>query len=296
MDEKTFKKQFKPPACTQAPWESLITGPNKDNILRQIRQETIAAYGYSMDECPKRKVCFTKDCIGRPLPWKSATAKPYLEQLKTTHKIVNDELYVETCAACPIANYCTSTCSQMNDFLQRDKTEEPEMIYRETLDNVVMKNVDDSKVVGILGKGLTVPWDCLTPRREQVVKKYLHEQKDFLTVAKELGLYDQAKAKYEFYAALTKLSEYAVMRQWLKNNEPENWFVRSDGDCYVYGMLHDIYVDNKTITQTAKERGISKQAVQQAVSRTQSNNKITWNIYVKKKGNKVVYNVPEILK
>ena len=89
VDEKAFKRIHKPPACTKAPWEHLVTGPNKDNILRAIRQETIAIYGQSMDECPKRKVCFTKSCIGRPLPFKSPTAKPYLDQLKLTHNIVS---------------------------------------------------------------------------------------------------------------------------------------------------------------------------------------------------------------
>lgn len=286
MDEKTFKKINKPAACTSAPWDKLVIGPNRDNILRQIRQETIAAYGYSMDECPKRKVCFTKKCIGRELPWKSATAKPYLERLKVTHSIVNDELYITNCEGCPIAAYCTTTCSQVNDWAQRDKTEEPEMIYKESLDNVVLANENDDRLSGILGKGLQTPWDCLTKRREEVVKKYVYENKDFLTVAKELGLYDQSKAKYEFYAALTKLSEYAVMRKWLKDN-PKG----AGAD-----VLSKIYNENKTMTEVAKQLDVSKQAVQQTVSRTIKANNISWNVFVKKQGNKVVYNVPEVLR
>jgi len=286
MDEKTFKKTYKPPACTKAPWEYLVTGPNKDNILRAIRQETIAEYGYSMDECPKRKVCFTKKCIGRPLPWKSETAKPYLEQLKTTHNITNDELYLANCDLCPIATYCTSSCSQVNDFLQRDKTDEPEMIYKEHLDNVILENNQEDKLVSLIGKGLQTPWDCLTPRREQVVKKYVLENKDFLTVSKELGLYDQSKAKYEFYAALTKLSEYAVMRKWIRDNSDVNGI----------DVLHKIYNENKTMTQVAKELDVTKQAVQQTVSRTVKAHGISWNVFVKKQGNKVVYNVPEVLR
>lgn len=287
MDEKTFKKLHKPAACTVAPWDKLVVGPNRDNILREIRQETIAAYGYSMDECPKRKVCFTKQCIGRPLPWLSITAKPYLERLKITHTIANDELYITNCEGCPIAAYCNTSCSQVNDFLQRDKTDEPEMIYKESLDNVIMEPTETAdKLVGILGRGLTAPWDCLTQRRASVIKKYIYENKDFLTVAKELGLYDQAKAKYEFYAALTKLSEYAVMRKWLKDNQNA---AGSD-------VLHKIYNENKTMTDVAEEMKVSKQAVQQTVSRIIKTNKITWAVFVKKQGNKVVYNVPEVLR
>lgn len=284
MDEKTFKKINKPAACTIAPWDKLVTGPNRDNILRAIRQETIAAYGYSMDECPKRKVCFTKQCLGRPLPFKSVTAKPYLDQLKTTHNIVNDELYLANCDACPIAMYCSSSCSQVNDFLQRDKTDEPEMVYKESLDNIVQETYEEDRLTGILGKGLVTPWDCLTKRREQVIKKYVYENKDFLTVAKELGLYDQAKCKYEFYAALTKLSEFATMRNWIKNT--------SD----VPEIIHKIYIENKTMITVAKELNVSKQAVQQTVSRYIKINKIVWPVFVRKQGNKVVYNVPEILR
>lgn len=286
MDEKTFKKINKPAACTIAPWDKLVIGPNRDNILRAIRQETIAAYGYSMDECPKRKVCFTKQCLGRPLPFKSATAKPYLDQLKTTHNIVNDELYLANCDACPIAMYCSSSCSQVNDFLQRDKTDEPEMVYKESLDNIVQETYEEDRLTGILGKGLVTPWDCLTKRREQVIKKYVYENKDFLTVAKELGLYDQAKAKYEFYAALTRLSEYAVMRKWIKDNPDANGIE----------VLNKVYNENRTMVQVAEEMKISKQAVQQTVARIIKANTISWPIFVRKQGNKVVYNVPEVLR
>lgn len=286
VDEKSFKKINKPAACTIAPWEKLVTGPNRDNILRQIRQESIALYGKSFDQCDKRKVCFTKQCIGRPLPWLSPTAKPYLEQLKTTHNIVNNELYLANCETCPIAMYCSSTCSQMNDFLQRDKTEEPEMVYKESLDNIVQEADQEDRLTGILGKGLATPWDCLTKRREQVIKKYVYENKDFLTVAKELGLYDQAKAKYEFYAALTRLSEYAVMRKWIKDNPETNGI----------DILNKIYNENRTMVEVAEQMKVSKQAVQQTVSRIVKANNISWAVFVRKQGNKVVYNVPEVLR
>lgn len=287
MNEKDFKKIHKPSACTVAPWDKLVTGPNRDNILRAIRQETIAAYGYAMDECSKRKVCFTKTCLGRELPWKSATAKPYLERLKATHTVTNDELYITNCDGCPIAAYCTTSCSQVNDFLQRDKTDEPEMLYKESLDNVIMEPTETAdKLVGILGRGFTAPWDCLTHRRQAVIKKYVYENKDFLTVAKELGLYDQAKAKYEFYAALTRLSEYAVMRKWIKEN-PNATGIE---------VLNKIYNENRTMVQVAEDMKVSKQAVQQTVSRVIKTNSISWAVFVKKQGNKVVYNVPEVLR
>ena len=85
---------------------------------------------------------------------------------------------------------------------------------------------------------------------------------------------------------MTTLSEYAVMRRWIKDNPNANGV----------DVLHQIYNENKTMTQVAENLQISKQAVQQTVARVIKANKLTWNVFVKKQGNKVVYNVPEALR
>jgi len=135
MDEKKFKKINKPPACTQQPWAHLIHPDDRFNVLGKIREESIMLHGENLDACPKRKTCFTKACMGRPLPVKSPTFQPYLEQLKKTHKIVNDELYINNCGSCQIAPTCKSLCHQMNDWLQRDSDPQPNLIYQDNLEN-----------------------------------------------------------------------------------------------------------------------------------------------------------------
>jgi predicted DNA-binding protein YlxM (UPF0122 family) len=288
MNEKDFKYTYKIPVCTQQPWKQLISIDKRDEILRIIRRESIEAYGYSMDECPKRKVCFTKECLGRPLPWLSKTAKPYLEKLKLTHTIINDELYINNCTKCPIVKVCSSTCLQVNDFIRRNEEPEPKLIYQKTLEQYKNSIIDDNESSGNIAS-LKIPWDSIPERKANVVKKYLFQRKDFLTIAKELDLNNQARAKYEFYSALTTLSEVAIMRKFIETKGHE----LEDGQL---SLLKSIYFDRKTLTEVAKERKISKQAVQQLLSRIINKYKIKWAIFVKKHKNKVIYNIPEILK
>lgn len=290
MDDNSFKKINKPASCTRPPWAGLIDSNSRENTLREIRRETMAAYGQSMDECPKRKVCFGKQCLGRPLPVKSATAKPYIEELKKTHKIVNDELFIPLCGPCPLAKTCKSACAELNDFLQRDKSEEPQIQYRDNLENIAPE--PDSPVAPIdnlIGKGLKVAWDVLNVKRKRTVEAYVHEQKDLLTVAIELGYHDQARAKYELYAALTTLSEYSNMRHFIKYNQDKLTI-------YQFLVLNEIYNLNKSLTIVAKELKVSKQAIQQTVKRVIEKNNIKWTIFVKKQNNKVIYYAPEVLK
>ena len=291
MDEKQFKKNNKPAACTKAPWEPLVTGSNKFDILAKIRQESIEEYGTSFEECPKRKVCFSKSCIGRPLPWKSKTAQPYLEQLKTTHKIVSGELFLTSCDSCPIAKSCTSVCSEMNDYLSRDKSEEPQLVFKETIDNLEIEEPREISVESIFGKGFKIPWDVLTQKRQDTVKKYLYEHKDFLAIAKELGYYDQAKARYEFYAALTTLSRYGVMRKFMEDNANNGIIDRRD-----FSILNDIFFINKTLTDVAHNWSMSKQAVHQLVQKYKRKHNLKFQVFVKKFGNKVIFTVPEMMK
>lgn len=291
MDEKTFKKIHKPAACTQPVWQVLISSDKKHEVLAKIRQESIAAYGQSYDECPKRKTCFTQTCMGRPLPLKSQTAKPYIEQLKKTHKVnANGELLLSNCDSCTIKQSCKSLCSQVNDFLNRDKVEEPEINYKENLDNIVPENLN-SALEKIMGKGFQIPFDCLTIKRQDTIKKYLYEQKDFLTIAKEMGYYDQAQAKYEFYAALTKLSKFGVMRKMCYEK-----FNTGEIDHRDQAILNDIFFINKSLTEASYTWKLSKQALNKLIKKYKNKFNLRWQIFVRKQGNKVVYNVPEIFK
>lgn len=289
MDQNKFKKTNKPASCTQPPWASVLPKNNREDILRQIKQESVQYYGYSFDECPKRLTCFSKKCMGRPLPWLSPTAKPYLDKLKNIHKIENDELFLSNCDTCSIAKSCKSACAQVNDFMQRDRIKEPKIDYRESLDNIVEEFDLDSIQAQLFLNNVRIPWDAINEKRQKTVKKYLYEQKDFLTVAKELGYHDQSRARYEFYAALTILAEYTVMRKFIQDKGPLL-------DAKTREFLLSIYIENMTITSVAKTKNISKQAVQQKLARIIEKYNIKWPVFVRKQKNKVIYTKSEVLK
>lgn len=287
-NEKKFKLDHKPPACTTQPWKNLIPIEQRDNILRKIKEETVEIYGYSMDSCTKRKTCFTKTCIGRELPWKSPTAKPYLEQLKTTHRIQNDELFIDNCSTCPIAKTCTSTCSQVNDFINRASDPQIQFVYQENLE-AADETYTQSSGERPKEQGLELPWDILTPAKARVIRKYLYEHKDFLIVAKELDLNNQAEAKYVFYSALTKLSEYGIMRRFLEQNSEKLTEKQRL-------MMGEVYLKNKSLTEVAEQYNISVPAVTGMINRIVDKFSIKWPVFVRKEDQKVIYNVPEVLK
>lgn len=286
---KEWKKKNKPAACTQAPWEHLIPREKLYETMRQIRQESIDAYGHSMDECTKRKVCLAKKCMGRPLPWKSDTARPYLEQLRDTQNIQDGELYIETdCSGCPMFKSCTSPCSQVNDYIERDKTLEPPLIYREKTDNIIPADIEMSPA-NMIVEGADIPWDVLPEHKAQVIKEYLYKGKDFRYIADSLDLNNQARVKYEFYSALTKLSEYAIMRKFLDDNNS----LLSDKE---YLVLDRLYTDCQPVDQIADELDITSDAIYKIKKRVINKFDIKWAKFVKKQGNKTIYNVPEIFK
>jgi predicted DNA-binding protein YlxM (UPF0122 family) len=290
-DHRDWKTKNKPSACTRAPWEYLIPYDLRPMVMRQIRQECIDIYGQSYDECTKRLVCITKSCMGRPLPWKSPTARPYLEKLRETQTIKDSELIISTdCSQCPIVSKCKSLCYQVTDFIGRDKTEEPNIIYNiSSTENADCKNLSMPEVPNLELQGGDIPWDCISERKQLVVKKYLYEQLDYRYIAEQLGINNQARAKYELYSALNKLSEFAIMRDFLADNLWE----LTNNQRY---LLEQIYLGNKSFTQVAKDLDISKQSVQQTVSRVVKKYNIKWNKFVRRKGKKLIYSVPELFK
>ena len=296
MDNLSYKKKYKPSACTRAPWEYLIPFEVRKEVMRQINQECMDIYGYSYEECPKRMICIGKSCIGRPLPWDSPTARPYLEKLAETQTIENEELFIQTdCSSCPLFTTCKSPCFQIDDFLQRDRVQEPQLHYQaktSTLDhlseNIPLELSKSSESEALFGTG-DIPWDCLPTQKQQIIKKYLYEQLDFKYIAEQLGVNNQARCKKEFYYGLTKLSEFAIMRKFIEeegSNLTEQQKI----------LLKKTYIENKTYKEIAKELEVSAQNVQQVVSRVIKKYNIKWPVFVYTKGNKIYYNVPEVFK
>lgn len=289
MDDIDFKKKFKFPACTQVPWKNLIPREEREAVLRQVRQEVIDAYGHTLDECPKRKLCWTKNCMGRPLEWKSASALPYLKKFAAIVGIQEGEDYfVKDCGGCPIRTTCSSPCYQINDFINRDKVKEPQIYYKDSIDNLDSSETTLTDKTVDYFNTFSIPWDSLNKRKSDTVKKYLYEQRDFKYVADSLGLTNQAAAKYEFYSALNKLSEFGIMRRFLIANQEKLTENQKK-------ILNEVYFNNTSLTNTAKKLNITKQAVSIAISRVIKLNKIKWHVFVKKSGNKVIYNLMEVI-
>lgn len=291
MDDVKFKKTNRIAACTENPIQHLIPFGIRQQTLLKIKQESIDIYGHDvMAECSKRLTCLKKTCAGRPLAWNSPTAKPYLEELAKTQSIVDQEMVIVTnCQVCPIRIKCTSTCDQVSDFIERDKGKEPDNIqYKDLTDNLVADTYENSESPNIL-PGYDIPWDVLNPLRKQVVELYLYENNDFTHVAKKTGLYDQAAAKYEFYAALTTLSEYAVVRKFVKDKA-----YRLNAD--IRTIMEQVYIYNKPVIALSKELGVSFQSVHARIDRLLKEYDITWYKFVQKKDGKPIYNVPQLLK
>ncbi len=289
MNDTEFKIKYKFPACTKAPWVKFIPYEKRYETMRQIRMESIDIYGYPFDECPKRLMCISKQCIGRPLPWKSPTARPYLIAFARAHNVpVEDEYYVKGCDSCPIRKTCERPCYQVEDFINRRKTREPVFLECSNIDNYYIEPQQEESV-DILGKGLKAPWDILNETKLRIVRGYLYEGKDFKYLADILNLTNQSRVKYEFYSALNKMSEYATMRKFLQENVGE--FTDKQ-----WNILKSVYLENNTLTETANNANISKQAVQQMIARIVKKYNLTWQNFVKKKGTRVIYDVPGIMR
>jgi DNA-directed RNA polymerase specialized sigma24 family protein len=289
MNELEFKKINRPSSCTTPPWAAVIDPKDRPEVLRKIRDECVDIYGYSFDECPKRLTCWGKSCAGRPLPTESPTARPYLEKLEKTHSVVSDELFITTnCQTCPIFKKCKSPCNQVLDFIDRSKKSEPALSYRDSIANLEPE-MAILEPANLLVNGEDIPWDCISSKKAEIIRKYLYEQFNYRHIADLLNLNNQARVKYEFYSAVTKLSEYAAVRKFLATNESK----LTERQREIFNL---VYRRNLTFVKTAELLGISKQSTQQAVSRVIKRYNVKWKVYVKKRGNKVIYSVPEVFK
>jgi predicted DNA-binding protein YlxM (UPF0122 family) len=127
-----------------------------------------------------------------------------------------------------------------------------------------------------------LPWDCLGDSREAIVRLRLYQRKDFLTIARKCQLFNQSAAKYEFYAALDKLSEYAIVREFLKEKGDQLTLAQNE-------ILKARYIRNEKISDIASSRGVDVSAVSHLIKRVFEKYSIHWPVYVKKENNKVIY-------
>jgi len=282
-----WKQSHRAGVCTSNPIEHLIPADELQAVVEAVRQECVTEYGHDvLGECSKRKVCFSKKCLGRELPWKSKTAVPYLKELTKTDKIENDLLFIETdCSSCPIVTTCKTPCKQVTDYLNRDRNTAIKTSANEPFDSVYTIPDNDNTT----SFTTNIPWDALSDRRRTVIKMHLYDRRDFKYIAKELNLNNQSRAKYEYYAALTTVSEYAIVREFLT----DNLLKLTDKQ---QAIMKRVYYDNITLVDVAKEVKVSKQAIQQMVTRVVNKHNIKWTKFVWKKGTKIVYNVPKVLK
>jgi DNA-binding CsgD family transcriptional regulator len=289
-NEKEWKKLNRASACTSPPWAPYIEPHRRAEVLRLIRQDCIDELGYSIDECPKRKVCMKKTCMGRPLPWFSEHAKPYLEKMSEEMGLKEGEEYeVKTdCSTCPFFDKCKSPCNQVLDYLERDRVLEPQITYQDYLEKIKIEE-PELEPVQLNVSPDEIPWDTLTERKQIVVRKYLYEQRDFRSVAAATGMYNQAAAKYEFYSALNRLAEYAIMRKFIKENA-HRLTPRQ------YEILSLVYFENKKIVEVAEELNISKQSTQQTVARVKKKFNIKIHKFVNKRQGKTKYFTLNVLK
>ena len=283
MDDKKWKAINKPPACSLPPWYSLIPFDKRFEILRQIKQECIDIYGQSYDECPKRAVCIGKECIGRPLPWKSPTAKPYLDELAKTQNIAQGELFISGCDTCPIKATCDSPCGQINDFMHRNKIEEPYLMYKENLEYSSEEYTEGAEIISLFpNSNLELPWDCLSKRKQDMVQQYFFKGNDFKYVADKFGLLNEDKAKYTIYYALTKLSKFATMRKFIEENE-------NNLNKKQLKILNKVFIQNMQLTDAAKSLKMSEDAVWAVINRVIKKYGIIWPTFVKKVNGKPIY-------
>jgi len=293
-NDRQFKRENKPSACTLPPWAIFIPAKERAEILRTIRQECIDVYGHSYDECSKRKICITKSCLGRPLPWESPTAIPYLNELLKSHEVnIDKELVIKTdCSSCPIYKTCNTLCNQVTDYIDRNKSVESIVYLSEDIASntgifKTKKYKSDSTKLKFTLKDL--PWDSLTDREQQIVKCYFIEQRDYRHIADKYGFYNQAASKYFIYVKLNKLSKTAAMRLFIKSN-------RNSLNIKTLTLLEELYINNKSQKQVAKELGYYDSDLSVELKRIKDKYKIKWKVFVKRTKGKTCYYPLEVLR
>lgn len=277
----------KPAACTQPPWKAYLPNGKKGEILIKIRQETEQAYGQNYDSCPKRMVCMGKSCLGRPLPTKSKTFQKYFSEMKKNLNIVGDELVLENCDVCQLRSNCTKPCQQINDYLNRGNKEQIDLVYKETVHNIAQEPQNREFSYGELNFK-ELPWDCVPELNKTLYEKLVLERKSLHQTANELKLFDSSNAKKLYAQTLNKLAEYSIMREFL-STKPEL-------TANQLKILQKVYLENKSLTKTAKEVKVSVVAISRTIGRVRTKHNINIPKFYRKVKGKPIYNIPEFLR
>ena len=104
-----------------------------------------------------------------------------------------------------------------------------------------------------------------------------------------MDLNNQSRVKYEFYSAINKLSEYAVVRKFLKEHS-EKLTARQ------LQIFELVYKENMPFLKVAEKLNVTRQLVQQTITKVLKRYKVKWRKYVKKRDNKLLYAVPQLFK
>ncbi len=255
-------------ACTSPPWQALIPFEERPDALRRIREECLSEYGYEFEECSKRLRCDKKQCIGRPLPWKSKTAKPYLDELSKTQKIVNEEMVIITdCQTCPIFKKCTSTCNQIDDYIDRKVKPEPVMYYRNDVSNSTIESEGSA-----FFKDISAPihWHLISTLYKNALQDYILKDLNLNELAVKYNT-DRATIKSYVYSAITTLSKYRAIAKSFNSG-----IFRSDLQKTCIKQL----LDSNTIKELAAQFNVTNSAIRLHIQNFTQDNKITWKKYV----------------
>jgi hypothetical protein len=170
------------PICTQSPLK-LALGPD---LHRELRAKYKLELGLDLldDRCPNSFNCRNIDdeCIGRPFPIDNEILKALgtlnVEVSKGIFK--GKEVYlaqaIVTCAGCPFAGQCETSCATQDSFLNRNTKPEsnpPEssLVPYEDFERGMYKALTPDDVEHCEygdWKNQTLPLDCLTPKQRQV--------------------------------------------------------------------------------------------------------------------------------
>ena len=144
--------------------------------------------------------------------------------------------------------------------------------------------IDLSKIF----KNNDIPWNALSEKKQQIVKAYLYEQKTLEDIAFDLYT-TKSKVRYDYYAALTKLSEFAVVRKFIDAKGTQL-------DPKTLDILQDVYIHLVERKVKAQQLGQTVNAVDKRIQRVLIEHDVKWTVFVKKQKGKVVFTVPRILK
>jgi hypothetical protein len=133
-----------------------------------------------------------------------------------------------------------------------------------------------------------LPWDCVPEVNKTLYEKLALERKSLHQTANELNLFDSSNAKKLYAQTLNKLAEYSIMREFL-STKPELTSNQLE-------ILQKVYLENKSLTKTAKEVKVSVVAISRTISRVRTKHNINIPKFYREVKGKPVYNIPEFLR